>query len=254
MNEPRFVNTDEIEIDGYQITIDGPGNYERYKDADDVLFMAKGPGQVQAYVDLARTVETSGARIQKALEVGFFRGGSAVFLDRLFELESLVCVDQAAVLPPLLGQYRDEHPAVHVHLDVQQADLAMMREICEREFPDGLDLVVDDASHFYEETKATFEVTFPFLRPGGLFVLEDWPWAHQPAQQDLEDPWAGRSALTNLLFELLVAHGTDSQVVAELHLVLGLAWFTRGPAPLPRDGSFRLEDYRLVRGRELPVL
>ena len=37
-----------------------------------------------------------------------------------------------------------------------------------------LDLVIDDASHLYGPTMASFEVLFPRLRPGGLYVIEDW--------------------------------------------------------------------------------
>jgi hypothetical protein len=42
----------------------------------------------------------------------------------------------------------------------------------------ALDLVVDDASHLLAPSTATFEMLFPRLRPGGLFLLEDWSEAH----------------------------------------------------------------------------
>lgn len=40
----------------------------------------------------------------------------------------------------------------------------------------GLDLVVDDASHMLSETLSSFEQFFPLLRPGGLYIIEDWSW------------------------------------------------------------------------------
>ena len=50
-----------------------------------------------------------------------------------------------------------------------------MLEIMDREFGDApLDLVVDDASHLYDETKVALEVLLPRVRPGGLFIIEDW--------------------------------------------------------------------------------
>ena len=58
---------------------------------------------------------------------------------------------------------------------VDQGNRAQMLEIMDREFGDApLDLVVDDASHLYEETKASLEVLLPRVRPGGLFIIEDW--------------------------------------------------------------------------------
>ena len=54
-----------------------------------------------------------------------------------------------------------------------------MREILDHEFVDeSIDLVIDDASHLYVETKASFEELFPRLRPGGLFIIEDWASGH----------------------------------------------------------------------------
>jgi hypothetical protein len=46
-----------------------------------------------------------------------------------------------------------------------------------------LDLVIDDASHRLRETISSFEVLFPLLRPGGLFLLEDWDWQHLIARE-----------------------------------------------------------------------
>ena len=66
----------------------------------------------------------------------------------------------------------------------------MLRQIILRELADELDLVVDDASHTYEETKASFEFLFPLLRPGGIYVIEDWSWAHHPNYQSPDAPFS----------------------------------------------------------------
>jgi hypothetical protein len=36
------------------------------------------------------------------------------------------------------------------------------------------DLIVDDASHSGELTRATFGLLWPLIRPGGFYVIEDW--------------------------------------------------------------------------------
>ena len=62
---------------------------------------------------------------------------------------------------------------------VDQSDRVRLTEIVDAEF-DGelLDLVLDDASHEYLPTRTSFEVLFPRLRPGGVFVIEDWTTDH----------------------------------------------------------------------------
>jgi hypothetical protein len=72
-----------------------------------------------------------------------------------------------------------------------------------------LDLVVDDCSHLYEPTRASFNELFPRLRPGGAYVIEDWVWAHTPL--DSEHP------------EGLLPNGCRS-----------LAWCSRSSSPYPR--------------------
>ena len=64
---------------------------------------------------------------------------------------------------------------------VNQADRAALAQICGPAFAEvPIDLVVDDASHFYTETRETFRALFPRLRPGGIYIVEDWGWAHRP--------------------------------------------------------------------------
>ena len=34
--------------------------------------------------------------------------------------------------------------------------------------------MIDDASHLLDPTRSSFDVLFPLLRPGGVYVIEDW--------------------------------------------------------------------------------
>lgn len=37
-----------------------------------------------------------------------------------------------------------------------------------------LNLVIDDASHYYPETRSTFDIVFgPYVKPGGTYIIED---------------------------------------------------------------------------------
>jgi len=54
---------------------------------------------------------------------------------------------------------------------VNKADLAALTQICGQAFAgEPIDLIVEDASHFYAETRAAFRALFPRLRPGGVYI------------------------------------------------------------------------------------
>lgn len=68
---------------------------------------------------------------------------------------------------------------VRLHYGMSQGDRAAVGAILDAEFGTGpLDMIIDDASHQLDLPRASFEVAFPRLRPGGVYVLEDWGWAH----------------------------------------------------------------------------
>jgi hypothetical protein len=104
-----------------------------------------------------------------------------------------------------------------VHFSISQSDREILEQIVRDELADELDLVVDDASHTYEGTKASFKFLFPLLRPGGIYVIEDWSWAHGPRCQAPDAPFAERHALSNLLFEQIMLMGSTS-LIAEIRV------------------------------------
>jgi SAM-dependent methyltransferase len=55
-----------------------------------------------------------------------------------------------------------------------QTDHDRLKEICHARAPDGLDIIVDDASHVGLNSAASYAALFPHLKPGGLYIIEDW--------------------------------------------------------------------------------
>jgi len=55
-----------------------------------------------------------------------------------------------------------------------QVDPKRLNEIILRHAANGLDIIVDDASHIGHNSAASFAILFPHLKPGGLYVVEDW--------------------------------------------------------------------------------
>jgi hypothetical protein len=84
-------------------------------------------------------------------------------------------------------EFGRRHPVgqrIRSYYGVSQTDKAQIDRIARDEFGDTpLDVIIDDASHLYGNTRRTFEMAFPYLRPGGTYVIEDWGWAHWPGRQ-----------------------------------------------------------------------
>jgi len=76
-----------------------------------------------------------------------------------------------------------------VHFGTSQMRWRQVESDLLGELADELDLVVDDASHTYEETRVSFEFLFPLLSSGGIYVIEDWSWAHHPDYQSPDAPF-----------------------------------------------------------------
>ena len=165
--------------------------------------IVKSEPYLRVYEDLA-----SGLSPRSILELGIFQGGSYVFLDKLFKPRRMSAVEiSSKPVAPLLA-YVSRTENRFVHFATSQCDGDKLRQIVLGELADELDLVVDDASHTYEETRASFEFLFPLLSPGGVYVIEDWSWAHHPDYQSPDAPFSRRRALSNLLFEQIMLMGS----------------------------------------------
>ncbi len=172
------------------------------------------------------------------VEVGFFEGGSSVFLDRFYRPHRLVCIDQRVEPIPAVEQYKIRYGRrenLRMVYGVDQGDQAELAAIVDEELPEGIDLVIDDASHQYELTKATLGVLLPRVRPGGAYVIEDWGWAHGPQFQAEDHPWFGSPALSNLVFELSAALASDTELIESIHLDRMMAIITRSVTPSSRE-------------------
>ena len=121
-------------------------------------------------------------KVSNVVDVGIYKGGSAVFFNECFRPDKLVAIDLQRA-PRALMEYAaaQTSDSLEVHDQVNQADGARLEEICDAAFGDEpIDLIVDDASHLYAQSRATFSFLFPRLRENGLYIIEDWGWAHWP--------------------------------------------------------------------------
>lgn len=137
------------------------------------LRMLKTRSMIEGYLPLIG--EFQGGNI---CEIGIYRGGSTAFFAQVLEPNRLVAVEFDEQRVAILDDFLDGHDSagsVRLHYGVDQSDRARLDEIIASDLGGApLDLVIDDASHVYGPTRASFEVLFPRLRPGGLYLIEDW--------------------------------------------------------------------------------
>jgi len=222
-----------------KIYYDTGTNLAAFGERDDVFFMHKRLAYIRVYQQILGLHPAN--FFQNILEVGVFRGGGAIFLHQLFEPAMLACVDVTKDPIPTLDRYMREQnsQSIHLHLGLNQADRDGLQRVIASDLQSTVDLVVDDASHFYAETRATFEAVFPQLRNGGIYVIEDWGWAHGKRPEGKPAYAPAKKSPLPLITELLILHASEPNAIEDIHIPFhGMMYLVRGRAPLAP--SFRL--------------
>ncbi len=213
---------------------------DRFPSTADRLCLVKHRWQVEWYEQFLRDLAP-----QRMIEVGMWDGASMALCAELVHPRLLVGIDNREVPSSALHEFiahRRLEGSVRPYYGVDQADTRRLGEIVFGEFGDEkVDLIVDDASHLLEPTRITFNRLFPRLRPGGVYVIEDWPM-HQLKQVE--------HSLTLLVFEAILACAESPATVANVSLNQGFAIVTRGDANV-REGFFDLANCYSARARAL---
>jgi predicted O-methyltransferase YrrM len=133
----------------------------------------KNASLIALYQELCPRIR--GSRI---VELGIADGGSTALLALAAQPSKLVALELDAEPRSALDSFVDSHQlgdVVRPHYGLDQGDRERLARIVDKEFAgEPIDVVIDDASHQYAPTLASFEVLFPRLRPGGLIIIEDW--------------------------------------------------------------------------------
>jgi len=252
MNRIEIGPGQEFSLGGENFVITVPIK-ERRLSTSDAFTIAKNEPYIRVYEELASAFSP-----RSILELGIFQGGSYVFLDKLFKPRRISAVEiSPKPVTPLLRYVADKEGRF-VHFSTSQSDRKILEHIVPNELADELDLVVDDASHIYEQTKASFEILFPLLKPGGIYAIEDWSWAHSPNYQAPDAPFSKRHALSNLLFEQLMLMGSTF-LISEIRVWKFLYLIHKANTALPapdegRNESGSIFEQILNRGREWSLI
>jgi predicted O-methyltransferase YrrM len=231
-----------MEWDGDTFTLDGvryhsvvAGGHEG--DHDQIIY--KDRPLVALYEDLIGRHEP-----RTIMELGIFKGGGAALIAQLAKPEKLVALDYTPEPCPLLERFIDDRhlrDTVKPYYGVDQADTAALDRIMAAEFDGPIDLVIDDASHLVDQTRVSFNRLFPHVRPGGLYVIEDWSWAHI-AGGAVEGMYANAAPLSAFVVEVVLASCRIPRAIAEVTVDKHWAVVRRGDAPL-RPERFDVADH-----------
>lgn len=195
--------------------------------------------------------------IRNMVEIGFFDGGSTLYFLKRYPIEKLVALDIRGNIEALETAI-DAHSLrdrLHVGYSVSQADRDAVLSHMAFLNGDPADLIIDDASHDYDLSKACFEICFPLVRPGGFYILEDWSWAHAAATQpggSLFDHFKDKKALSNLLFEIQALMASLPGLIDNITVYRNCAVIKRGDVPI--DAGFSMDGLTRNRGRSFDLI
>lgn len=228
---------------------------EGVKSEPDEFELLKTRSMIEAFIREAP------ARVENVIDLGIFKGGSVLFLQEMFRPRRLVGLDLYE-LPPRAGPLESRiarqglSDAVRLYYEIDQGDHLALERIMKENFPDGrLDLVIDDCSHRYAPTKASLNFLLPRVRPLGLYVIEDWGWAHWPGEE-----WQGPDAkyrdettpLSKLIMELVITAASRNDIIGKLTITSDSVYITKGwPATDPE--GFDISTCYLNRGKRSPL-
>jgi cephalosporin hydroxylase len=251
---PKWENDNEFSTKRFKFK----ASLTKYDDktSSDSISILKDRQFIQLYCELFA------ARPRKIFEIGFFQGGMPLFIADMQEPVAEGDGDPLHIVgidywPPseALDQIITHHElgsTIKLHGGILQDDVKAIHSILESEYHgQPLDLIIDDCSHQYNETKICFENFFSQLKPGGKYVIEDWGWQHwlgEPWQSD-KSPFHGKPSMSNLIFELAMAMASRSDIVSRIDVVSSYCVvITRGPNP-PQGEIVTLSEITKMAGR-----
>jgi|CXWL01.1.fsa_nt_gi cephalosporin hydroxylase len=183
------------------------------------------------------------------MELGMWDGGSAIFWNEVLKPEKIVGID---LKDREDGRYfrdyidaRELKRKIVTYWRTNQADKAKLHKIIDSEFGKSIDFVIDDCSHLPGPTKASFEAIFPFVVPGGWYIIEDWAWGHWKGYISRKHPWFAEKPLTDFVTELIKASGSFPEGISTIIILPGFVAVQRGYHKFDQPETFALKNHIL---------
>jgi cephalosporin hydroxylase len=221
---------------------------QTYQSTPDKFLLVKSKHMIEYYQDLL-----SQNKVKNILDIGIFKGGSLAFFQKLCSPDKIVGIDIENKPNSALAEFirrEDLAETVRPIYSVNQADSEAVQRIIKEEFGNTqIDLIIDDGCHYLDETRKSFNAVFRYLRNGGLYVVEDWGWAHWPGfWQDNGGPWKDRPATTSFIFELVMLATSRPDIIENVMITNELATVRKGNIQA-LDPGFEISKFYLTAGR-----
>ncbi|HEX8458476.1 MAG TPA: hypothetical protein VF656_14335 [Pyrinomonadaceae bacterium] len=132
----------------------------------------------------------------RLLELGIKRGGSLLLWRDYFARGLVVGLDVEAI------DIDDATGRIRTYQGMQQ-DTALLDRIARECAPEGFDIIIDDCAHIGTLARASFWHLFDrHLKPGGVYVVEDWGTGYWDRWLDGVAYRRGRKSLSPVLYRL----------------------------------------------------
>lgn len=185
----------------------------------------------------------------KLMELGIFKGSSLLLWQDYFPNGIIVGLDLELV--------KVEGDRIRTYKGEQQ-DGKLLHQISNEIAPDGWDVIIDDASHMADPTRISFWHLFERLKPGGIYVIEDWGTGYWDSWPDGKRYHENHhSGMVGFIKELIdevgigditnPKHGRPPQrasVIKELRIHPGMAVVIKGSQPVSQGSSLHDKKFK----------
>ncbi len=181
-------------------------------------------------------------RLNHILELGIADGGSLPYIFEICDADFIAGVDILPEDPKIRSAYNRSsmEGKFSLNFETDQTDRAALNKIVADNFSGGLDMIIDDASHFLGNTRASFEILFPHLRPGGLYVIEDYTWSHNEAFAMIAAKrYSGQPMTSQLVLEFTMLMSTHQKWISRVVADYNTITVVKGPAKVPDPLSIK---------------
>ena len=201
-----------------------------HDETDGAHVIFKPPWMIQRYDALVNSLAPA-----HIVELGIYKGGSTVFFHELAQPEKLTAVEIEQAPVPTLEYYIEglSKNSLKTYYGIDQADRTrLVATVNEEHDGHALDLVIDDASHYLEETTQSFNALFPLLRKGGVYVIEDWPASYETTNNPR---FLNKEPLTNLIHHLVIKCASNPNLITKVEIYRSMCLIWRGDRDIGID-------------------